>query len=84
VKKKIQNARRAVELSKKIGLPPRPPDAGSWPPNEAVVEHLVMMFTAIEGRKVGRDEVLEFLRQRSIEDRLGIGQDARRPDAKPP
>lgn len=84
VKKKIQNARRAVEMAKKIGLPPRVPGSHPWPPNEAMVQHLMMMFSAIEGRTVGRDEVMEYLRQRSIVDRLGIGQDAFRPDGKPP
>lgn len=82
MKKQIQNAKRSVNLDPSVSA--LPPGAGPKGPNEAMVEHLMMMFSAIERRTVGRDEVLEFLRQRSIVERLGIGQDAGRPDGKPP
>jgi hypothetical protein len=75
MKKRIQNGRRAGE-----------PAAEATPgaePSEAMIKHLQRVLSAIEGRKVSREEVLR-LRQRSLGEDEKTGNNAARSDADPP
>ena len=75
MKKKIQNGQRAAEKAAEAR-----PEAE---PSEAMIKHLQRVLSAIEGRKVSREEVLA-LRQRSLVEDEKTGNNAARSDADPP
>jgi hypothetical protein len=75
MKKKIQNGRRAEE--------PAAAATTGAEPSEAMIKHLQRVLSAIEGRKVSREEVLR-LRQRSLGEEEKTGNNVARSDADPP
>ncbi len=78
MKKRIQNGRRGAPAAK-------PAPASGEGPSEALLEHLQMVTSLIEGRRVSREEIVALLlRQRSMVEGEKAGDDARRPDAHPP
>lgn len=68
IKKNIQNGKRRRQGREPD--PEKPPDAGEWQWNARMVEHVRMVTSLIEGRKVSLDEILKMLsrvlRQHSI------------------
>lgn len=75
MKKKIQNGRRgAGERREKV------PAAE---PSEAMIKHLQRVLSAIEGRKVSREELLR-LRQHNLGEDETAGNNAAQSDADPP
>ncbi len=83
MKKRIQNQKRpAVEL---FGPPVPAVSVPGRMPSEALLKHLQMVTTEIEGRPVSREEILAVIaRQRSIPKPAETGDTARRPDEHPP
>lgn len=81
VKKRIQNGKRAAAKGEEA-----PAARGEEAePSEAMLKHVQRVVSAIEGRRVSREEVLALiLRQRSIGESAGGGYDAARPDERPP
>jgi len=77
MKKRIQNGRRGQEQA------PGPKPAVPNEPSEKMIKHLQMVLSAIEGRKVSREEVLA-LRQRSLAERSGPVDTGGRCDERPP
>jgi hypothetical protein len=78
MKKRIQNGRRGAQAAK-------PAPATGEGPSETLVEHLRVVTSRIEGRRVSREEILELLlRQRSMVEGGKAGDDGRRPDEHPP
>jgi len=81
VKKRIQNGKRTAA---KAEVAPAASGAEAGP-SEAMVKHAQRVVSAIEGRRVSREEVLALLlRQRSMGESAGGGYDAARPDERPP
>jgi hypothetical protein len=78
MKKRIQNGKRGTPAAK-------PAPATGEGPSETLVEHLRMVTSRIEGRRVSREEILALLlRQRSMVEGGKAGDDGRRPDEHPP
>ena len=81
MKKRIQNGKRAAA---KAVVPPAATGSEAGP-SEAMVKHVQRVVSAIEGRRVSREEVLALLlRQRSIGESAAGGYDTARPDERPP
>jgi len=81
VKKRIQNGKRAAAKA----APAAVESGGEASPSEAMVKHVQRVVSAIEGRRVSRDEVVAMLlRQRSMGESAPGGYDAARPDERPP
>jgi hypothetical protein len=83
MKKRIQNQKRqAVEL---LGPPVPAVSVPGRMPSEALLKHLQMVTSEIEGRPVSREEILAVIaRQRSIPKTAGTGDTARQSDEHPP
>lgn len=80
MKKRIQNGKRGTAAADAPSV-----DAGA--PGEALVAHVRMVTSQIEGRKVSRAEVLALLaemRQRSIPKHEKTGDSVVRSDEHPP
>jgi hypothetical protein len=75
MKKKIQNGQRAAEQAAEAKPPAEP--------SEAMIKHLQGVLSAIEGRRVSREEILR-LRQHSLGEDEKAGNNAARSDARPP
>jgi hypothetical protein len=75
MKKKIQNGQRAAEKTAEAAAPAEP--------SEAMIKHLQRVLSAIEGRKVSREEVLA-LRQRSLVEEGRAGDNAAQSNERPP
>lgn len=82
--KRLQNGKRGTAkqaLDAKVA-------EGAPAPDEAMVEHVRMVTSLIEGRQVGRKEILamlrKVLRQHSIGERGKIGDNVARSDEHPP
>jgi hypothetical protein len=81
VKKRIQNGKRAAAKAA-AAVEAAGSEAG---PSETMVKHVQRVLSAIEGRRVSREEVLALLlRQRSMGKSAAGGYDAARPDERPP
>lgn len=78
MKKNIQNGRRSDAKS-------GPSEGVSEPaaPSEAMIKHLQQVLSAIEGRRVSREEILA-LRQHSLGEVEKTGDNAARSDERPP
>lgn len=80
MKKRIQNGKRGAAADDASSA-----DVGA--PSEALVAHVRMVTSQIEGRKVSREEVLAMLaemRQRSIPKQEKTGDSVVRSDEHPP
>lgn len=80
MKKRIQNGKRGAAADDA-------PSADAGAPSEALVAHVRMVTSQIEGRKVSREEVLAMLaemRQRSIPKQGKTGDSVVRSDEHPP
>lgn len=77
VKKSIQNGRRLEAKPKGTAA------AEGAAPSEAMIKHLQRVLSAIEGRRVSREEVLR-LRQHSLGEERQTGHNAARSDEHPP
>ena len=78
MKKRIQNGKRGTGEGK-------PAEATGEGPSETMVEHLRMVTSRIEGRRVSREEILALLlRQRSMSEGGKAGDNAGRSDEHPP
>jgi protein-disulfide isomerase-like protein with CxxC motif len=82
VKKQIQNGKRAAAKAAPAAEEQSGAEAS---PSEAMVKHVQRVVSAIEGRRVSREEVVAMLlRQRSMGKSASGGYDAARPDEHPP
>lgn len=79
VKKKLQNGRRVGAQAK--GSEAEAAEGAG--PSEAMIEHLRMVLSQIEGRRVSREEILA-LRQRSLGGGERAGDNAARSEERPP
>ena len=79
MKKKQQNERRLGAKAEGAEV-----KAGEKPaPSEAMIKHLRMVLSQIEGRPVSREEILA-LRQRTLVEGKKTGDNAARSDERPP
>ena len=77
MKKRMQNQKRG-------SAEPKPPAAAAaGAPSEALIKHLRMVLSQIEGRPVSREEILQ-LRQRSLGEGGPAADNGARSDEHPP
>lgn len=82
MKKRIQNGKRTARKLEAVAVEKTGSEAG---PSEAMVKHVQRVVSAIEGRRVSREEVWALLlSQRSIGESAAGGYDDDRPDERPP
>ena len=81
MKKQIQNGRRRGGPSQPVA----PAAAARAEPSAAMVAHLRSVLSAIEGRRVSREEVLAlWVRQHSLAAKAPVRDNAARADERPP
>ena len=82
MKKRMQNGKRAAAKAQSAAAAQAEREAGA---SEAMIKHVQRVVSAIEGRRVSREEVVALLlRQRSIGESAAGGYDAAQPDEHPP
>ncbi len=82
MKKRIQNGKRAAAKASPAAAEDAERDEGV---SEAMIKHVQMVTSQIEGRRVSREEVLAMLlRQRSMGEAKTNGDNAARSNEHPP